>query len=808
MSERPRVAILGAGCAGLTVAEELRERGIEDITIFEASARPAGKIQSVAYDGAPKGGRGLFEAGTVFFIPSPTWTKFLDRYGVSPHVVSMPRVQLADLATGAIMSPLFYAAGFSAVRRVREIFEFLRVLERFGPATDDVPGIARHVTDDLCEPGAAWFERHGLHYVRDVLLPIAGGAQFGPLVKEVPALYVVRLLTMLRRYPLLDQLRLRMPQLHVGHERVWNEIAKRHDVRFAEPVMRLSREIDPRKVCVETPKATYWFDRVVVALSPQAYLRIADDLGNDERTLFSSVRALDRVILTARVSGLPGPLFLVPRYGPDGAVPSGHPYLLYEVDEGSGVYTFHPYLDDGASMDDAERAVRDVVAKLGGRVEAVLQRRLVRDWFPHFAEADMRAGAYAKLEALQGERKTFFVGELWSGVGVPHGTEYAADIARRLAREIRGDAVGPVELARASTRKRDAIIVALLALGAMVAIASFYRNTLLCFGVITVLALVSASIWRSRSDRILCLTGLCLGVPTEALATSSGLWTYSHPDIGTLPLWTAPMWWMFPIAVTRLVHAAFGQEMPSRPARTSAVAIALLVPWLCLIGPTRPGVALLGTVAVLAFLFSRGVSRPELGALVIGGLLGPIVELVPVRLGAWHYPVGGPLGLPIWLLPGYGAFGLALVRLGIRLGEPRKHSGSFTPVQPSETALVCQPNISAKGRRLRRGFGILNVAVAIGLAGFFAASSSMPWPWRTLMFVPVATAALSFFEVSRNTCVLRAALGTIEHDDLSTHRASPEELAASRKVSWGIHRDAVLVGLLGAALGLATALLH
>lgn len=39
-----RIAIMGAGCAGLTCAEELRERGYRRVTLFEAQRR-AGTVR-------------------------------------------------------------------------------------------------------------------------------------------------------------------------------------------------------------------------------------------------------------------------------------------------------------------------------------------------------------------------------------------------------------------------------------------------------------------------------------------------------------------------------------------------------------------------------------------------------------------------------------------------------------------------------------------------------------------------------------------------------------------------------------------
>ena len=425
---------MGAGCAGLTCAEELRERGYRRVTIFEAQQRAGGKIRSVPYANAPAGGRGLFEAGTVFFVPSPMWRKLLRRHGVAETHSVMPRVRVADMAAGRTINPLRFGRGHSTPARARQIWKFLSLLRRHAPAHDRHAGVAPHVGPELCDPTRAWFDRQGLSYVRDVLLPIAGGAQFGPLVDSVPVVYVLRLLTLLGRYSLMQQLRLAMPQLRAGHEAVWTKIAAAHDVRLGEPIARVTAN---GSITVESAAGRERFDALIVAASTDAYARAATHLDGDERELLSQVRTLDREVITARVSGLGENVFYAPRYNDAGVIPPGHPYLFYEVDRGSGLYTFHPYLDGGRGPADTEQAIRSLVERLGGRLESIEHRVVVRGWFPHFPEAALRAGAYRRLEAMQGRRNVWLAGELLAGIGVPHGMEYAASLVARIAGESR-----------------------------------------------------------------------------------------------------------------------------------------------------------------------------------------------------------------------------------------------------------------------------------------------------------------------------------------------------------------------------------
>ncbi len=118
--------------------------------------------------------------------------------------------------------------------------------------------------------------------------------------------------------------------------------------------------------------------------------------------------------------------------------------------------------------------------------------------------------------------------------------------------------------------------------------------------------------------------------------------------------------------------------------------------------------------------------------------------------------------------------------------------------------LVCRPNISAAGRRMRTRVGVVATVVGLGLAVGFAALH-VGWAWRAVVFLPAATAAVGFLQARRHTCLKHAAAGTFEHDDLSATPAPADEVAASRAVAAGITRDAVMVGLASAALSMGSA---
>jgi len=138
---------------------------------------------------------------------------------------------------------------------------------------------------------------------------------------------------------------------------------------------------------------------------------------------------------------------------------------------------------------------------------------------------------------------------------------------------------------------------------------------------------------------------------------------------------------------------------------------------------------------------------------------------------------------------------------------PRRPAMTSIQREMSEATIPCQPNISPAGRRRRERFGAQWAAISIAAAGA-AVLLRAPWFVRAAVFLPAAASATGFLQARRDTCVLRAREGTLEHDDFTTEPAPANDVAASRKVAAGVTRDAVLVGIVAGVLAAATALVR
>jgi len=166
---RRRVAIVGAGWAGLAAAVQATERG-HAVTLFEAARTPGGRARTLAVP-LPDGGTALLDNGQHILIGAYLETlRLMEKVGVDPAaaLLRLPLVlrdpQGRGLALPAWPAPWDAAAGILAARgwRWRDKLSLLRAATRWQLAgfrcaphwTVDAltHSLTRRVREDLIEP--------------------------------------------------------------------------------------------------------------------------------------------------------------------------------------------------------------------------------------------------------------------------------------------------------------------------------------------------------------------------------------------------------------------------------------------------------------------------------------------------------------------------------------------------------------------------------------------------------------------------------------------------------------------------------
>ncbi len=426
-----RIAIIGGGPSGLTAALTLKKQGYANVTVFEANAEVGGKVKTVVHDGRP------YEMGAIWFDkPYATILALMKEYGIRSEPCELPVI----LEQGRCYTQIEYArekfglAGFSLA-----VLQFLRAAHtRFAGAGEQ--GFT-HVDRALHRE----FDRFTRNYDRDhlagigpvveVLRPFLVGCGYG-YFETTPAMYYFKLAPWIVQRSSLAQIT-GAPLVHRvadGWQSMWRVIAADlPDVRVATPVTRVERSgAGVAGIHVTAGGITKVFDRLIVTPNPDVAGAFMD-FTPIEQDLFARVRYLPLAVTLMTGGGLPH-AFLKDNQRPASI---GHVVTIGKVFPSADVYTFYQNLPEGMTREQAMALLHADVAALGGHVDAVIARD-VWNYFPHVSTANADAGFYHDLEALQGDRATYYVNSLVAFEDVEHTAAYARELVEQRFRRVWG----------------------------------------------------------------------------------------------------------------------------------------------------------------------------------------------------------------------------------------------------------------------------------------------------------------------------------------------------------------------------------
>jgi hypothetical protein len=401
-----RVAILGAGPAGLAVAHYLRKAGFRAVTVLERETRVGGKCCTIEHEGRS------YELGAALLSPLYTHVRALVREMGIEATLEAGGVFVDDGGAKKFLLPAAARRNWRAL--AGEFPRYLAALlgERrlWKPGFDGLP-------TEMNAPFETWAKNHGYGEMVEIVRPWFTAFGYGYL-DEIPAAYVLKYMTIggFPFHELLDR----------GYQGLWEKVAEGLDVRLGVDVQRITR--DEAGVTIDTGRDALRFDRLVLAC-PLQNTKSFLDASAEERRLFAKIKTIDYRVVAATVEGGPPHRYTFSDHLRSGS--RGDPMFWYRRWKESDLFTFYsfgsPELTDDHLVDSIGRTLRPLGAKLG----KVL--RVARwDYFPHVDEGALTGGFYSSLEALQGTRRTHYAGELLAFPTVETVTAYSETVAARL----------------------------------------------------------------------------------------------------------------------------------------------------------------------------------------------------------------------------------------------------------------------------------------------------------------------------------------------------------------------------------------
>ncbi len=419
MSKTARIAVIGAGAAGLTAAYTLKQLGYENVTVYEKAATPGGKVLTDASLG------GKIELGAVFAPESHALTLQLAReVGLTTTVLQRDATVLDD--DGALVpAPEFALRKHGRAQLQAAMGRYLALSRKF--RIGERRGFAG-LPADVHLPFAEYARQHDIVPVAD-LVRCQLVAYGYPYFETVPAMYYLKLIDHML---IVEPAGLRPQTLYMfpqGFQELWVRLAKQLNVHCSSEITRVQRTQGGGRtriqVMLNRDKTVY--DWVILATPPHAtgqYL----DLTSNEQDLLDQVVSHNYVVTVARVRGV-GPerrtLYSYPNTRPGMA---GHVNVWYDPAPGQPIFVAYQNLAESQTEDEARQLLAEDFATLGG---GTLERVLLQrgwDYFAHVETAALDAGFYDQFEALQGKNGTLYATGLLAMETVECTASYARDL--------------------------------------------------------------------------------------------------------------------------------------------------------------------------------------------------------------------------------------------------------------------------------------------------------------------------------------------------------------------------------------------
>lgn len=410
-----RIGIIGAGPAGITAAHFLQKKGYSNLFLIEREAAIGGKCHTIHIEGQ------CYELGGGIHNASYIALKEMIqdcRIQYAPFPVNFKQEGIfIDFDQGLTYNDHRHLKKYSRWKCILGSLKFMAEVWRF----------KRHyqngflgVGEEYYLPFSDWLRQKQIPVIEELISWFTTGFGYG-YFSEVPALYVLKYMLsslppfVIHHYEIND----------IGYQGLWEAIAKRFTIYTSTSIRTIRRGV---KTFIETPDRQFWCDYLIIACPLDNMLNVLDTT-ESEYQLFSKIHYYDYHALCSSLDRpLPRKLGLVVnRLSADYA---GGVLFYYKHWENRNIcMTYHLGhrsigMQNFISQSIVEDQLRLDMAHIDRRVQAIHLHKIWK-YFPHVTTQELAAGFYAKLDRLQGEKKTYYTGEIFNFASVGGSTNYS-----------------------------------------------------------------------------------------------------------------------------------------------------------------------------------------------------------------------------------------------------------------------------------------------------------------------------------------------------------------------------------------------
>ncbi len=416
-----RICIIGGGPAGISLGMWLDEKGYTNYTILEKLDHVGGKCNSPYYKGK------RYEMGAIMGVPGyHAVEECMAHYG---GVADGPRLAREFRTSDGRNLGQYPFPKIKGLGVKKQIKKFGSILETKYKGYDKNNHL--NTNPDLMMPFDDFIRLNGVEKVKKIWINPYTAFGYG-FMENVPAAYVMQYLD----FPTtMSFVKTDLWTWKDGTQAIWERLNEKiaRPVRLNSDISKIERR--DGKVYVTVNGAVEEYDKLVVTAPLDGFLAYAD-ADDFEKEHFSKIIHSNYQVFACLVEKYPG----ISGYIQDNMASSrlGHVMVYYHrwADEPDQVITAYALGnsnnpgDPVIPLEETRGLVLEDMKTQGFPVREIINEC---EWyyFPHISSADYKSGWYDRVEARQGQRNTYYAGEVLSFGDMDETCQYSKALAER-----------------------------------------------------------------------------------------------------------------------------------------------------------------------------------------------------------------------------------------------------------------------------------------------------------------------------------------------------------------------------------------
>ena len=445
-NKKERICIIGGGPAGLASAMYLEKQGYSNYVIYERQNKVGGKCWSPKIE--VNGEKRSYETGAIMGACTYHAVHEMEEFGGVSHADGPNMRRMYRDKNGKEIYPFDLKKNFSISKTIgllklkKQMKKLVEIMNtkyqgydcygHRGVAQGKYSGLSKGMDDaltliegenpnlkDLALPYDQFCKLNGVEEVMRIWLGPYTSFGYG-YFDEIPAAYVMKYLDTTTA---LEFVNMRLWTWKDGTQSIYEAVNKKlkHSAKLNTEVVKVDRSNDKVTVTVKQngEEKVEVFDKLIVTTPLDHFVKFAD-ADETEKELFSKIIHEEYVDYIGTFEKNQGPT--ISGYIFDNMTPDrlGHAMVYYHRWEDLGsdcpcnVYALRNHQgSESVTYDYTIKTMDEDMAKCGFPVKDRLYEQETY-YCPHVSPEDYAAGWYDRLEDLQGNKNTYYAGEILS----------------------------------------------------------------------------------------------------------------------------------------------------------------------------------------------------------------------------------------------------------------------------------------------------------------------------------------------------------------------------------------------------------